>query len=66
MDFNTAKQTIADALNHAFQKGCYGIEDAIKISKAIETIYGVELLSEDQKKELLHKTQSNETSGNDK
>jgi hypothetical protein len=38
METNTAKQIIAEALNIAISKGCFGLVEVQNIVKALETI----------------------------
>lgn len=38
METNTAKQIIAEALNIAIAKGCFGLVEVQNIVKALETI----------------------------
>jgi len=40
METNTAKQIIAEALNIAISKGCFGLVEVQNIVKALETING--------------------------
>lgn len=38
MELNTAKQIIAEALNIAIAKGCYGLVEVTNVVKALEVI----------------------------
>ena len=38
MELNTAKQIIAEALNIAIAKGCYGLVEVTNVVKALEII----------------------------
>jgi hypothetical protein len=45
METNTAKQIIAEALNIAISKGCFGLVEVQNIVKALEVINGNAALS---------------------